>query len=47
MTTPSREPPEKWELRLYTAGQSPKSIAAYTNLNCSARPICQTSIISK
>ena len=24
--------PEKWELRLYTAGQSPKSIAALANL---------------
>ena len=23
---------EKWELRLYTAGQSPKSIAALANL---------------
>jgi len=24
--------PEKWELRLYTAGQSPKSLAALANL---------------
>jgi circadian clock protein KaiB len=24
--------PETWQLRLYTAGQSPKSITAYTNL---------------
>jgi circadian clock protein KaiB len=28
--TPSS--PEKWELRLYTAGQSPKSLAALANL---------------
>ena len=26
------EQPEKWELRLYTAGQSPKSLAAVRNL---------------
>jgi circadian clock protein KaiB len=26
------QPAEKWELRLYTAGQSPKSIAALANL---------------
>ena len=26
------DPGERWELRLYVAGQSPKSIAAYTNL---------------
>jgi circadian clock protein KaiB len=25
-------PAEKWELRLYTAGQSPKSLAALANL---------------
>jgi circadian clock protein KaiB len=24
--------PEKWELRLYTAGQTPKSVAALANL---------------
>ena len=32
------EPPVQWELRLYTAGQSPKSVAAYTNLKL----ICDT-----
>ena len=26
------QPPEKWNLRLYTAGQSPKSLAALANL---------------
>jgi circadian clock protein KaiB len=36
MNTP--EPPVQWELRLYTAGQSPKSVAAYTNLKL----ICDT-----
>ena len=30
MTAP--QPPEKWNLRLYTAGQSPKSLAALNNL---------------
>jgi circadian clock protein KaiB len=35
MNTP--EPPVQWEMRLYTAGQSPKSIAAYTNL----KAICE------
>jgi len=25
-------PDEMWELRLYTAGQTPKSVAAFTNL---------------
>ncbi len=26
------EPEDQWNLRLYVAGQSPKSLAAYTNL---------------
>ncbi len=26
------DPEEKWELRLYTAGQTPKSLAAFRNL---------------
>jgi circadian clock protein KaiB len=30
MTAP--QSPEKWNLRLYTAGQSPKSLAALNNL---------------
>jgi circadian clock protein KaiB len=29
---PKEEAPEQWELRLYVAGQSPKSVAAFTNL---------------
>jgi circadian clock protein KaiB len=28
----STAPAEKWELRLYTAGQTPKSLAAFKNL---------------
>jgi circadian clock protein KaiB len=38
MTATPQEPPVRWELRLYTAGQSPKSVAAYTNLKL----ICET-----
>jgi circadian clock protein KaiB len=34
-TTPP--PPERWELRLYVAGQTPKSLAAFANL----REICE------
>jgi circadian clock protein KaiB len=30
-------PPERWELRLYVAGQTPKSLAAFANL----RKICE------
>ena len=29
---PKEAPQEKWELRLYTAGQTPKSLAAFRNL---------------
>ena len=32
MTQTQAQAPEKWELRLYTAGQSPKSLAALSNL---------------
>jgi circadian clock protein KaiB len=32
MTASPQEPPVRWEMRLYTAGQSPKSVAAYINL---------------
>jgi circadian clock protein KaiB len=32
MTPATTEPGEKWNLRLYTAGQSPKSLAALDNL---------------
>ena len=32
MNPPDIASPEKWNLRLYTAGQSPKSLAALANL---------------
>jgi circadian clock protein KaiB len=32
MTTRSAQGEERWELRLYTAGQTPKSLAAIKNL---------------
>jgi len=32
MTTVGQHTPEKWNLRLYNAGQSPKSLAALENL---------------
>lgn len=32
MSTPQDSASEKWNLRLYTAGQSPKSLAALANL---------------
>ncbi len=35
-TTPP--PPDRWELRLYVAGQTPRSLAAFANL----REICET-----
>ena len=31
-TTETAAPPDVWELRLYVAGQSPKSMRAFTNL---------------
>ncbi len=34
---PDQEPAETWELRLYVAGQTPKSVAALNNL----RKYCQ------
>src|SRR5215467_3650749 len=30
--TPSKEEEEKWDLRLYVAGQTPRSVAAFANL---------------
>jgi circadian clock protein KaiB len=30
--TAAREAPERWQLRLYVAGQSPKSLKAFANL---------------
>lgn len=37
MTAQTTTPPERWELRLYVAGQTPKSLAAFANL----REICE------
>lgn len=34
---PDNPAPEKWELRLYVAGQTPRSLAAFANL----REICE------
>ena len=34
----SRKPAKEWELRLYVAGQTPRSLAAIANLNA----ICET-----
>lgn len=31
-TMPNQSPTEYWELRLYVAGQTPKSLAAFANL---------------
>jgi circadian clock protein KaiB len=33
-----QEPPEKWLLKLYVAGQTPKSVAAFANL----KRLCET-----
>ena len=35
---PDALPEERWELRLYVAGQTPKSLAAFNNL----KKICET-----
>ena len=35
--SPSRRPEKTWELRLYVAGQTPKSLAAFANL----KKICE------
>jgi circadian clock protein KaiB len=41
MTVPSKPPVEqKWELRLYTAGQTPRSLAAIRNL----RKVCEENL---
>ena len=37
------EPSENWELRLYVAGQTPKSVAAFTNL----KKLCETHLAGK
>jgi circadian clock protein KaiB len=42
-TAPSNLPEEVWELRLYTAGQSPKSMTAFINL----KKICEEHLKGK
>ena len=39
----SPEAAERWELRLYVAGQTPKSLRAFTNL----KKICETELRGK
>jgi circadian clock protein KaiB len=41
--TPKAPDPELWELRLYVAGQTPKSVAAFANL----KRICETHLAGK
>jgi circadian clock protein KaiB len=40
---PSLEAAKRWELRLYVAGQTPKSLRAFTNL----KKICETELRGK
>jgi circadian clock protein KaiB len=40
---PAGETKESWELRLYVAGQTPKSLAAFTNL----KAICEEHLAGK
>jgi hypothetical protein len=40
MTTMIRGAPELWRLRLYVAGQTPKSLKAFSNL----KTICETNL---
>ncbi len=40
---PAAEPTESWELRLYVAGQTPKSLTAFANL----RNICEEHLAGK
>ena len=39
----AKEKPELWELRLYVAGQTPKSLAAFANL----KKICEEHLAGK
>lgn len=42
--TRTKEPPtERWQLRLYVAGQNPKSIKALTNL----KKLCDTHLVGR
>ncbi len=40
---PAESEPETWQLRLYVAGQTPKSLAAFANL----RKICEEHLAGK
>ncbi len=42
-TTQKSEEPDKWELRLYVAGQTPKSITAFANL----KKLCEEHLAGK
>jgi circadian clock protein KaiB len=39
----SESPPQTWELRLYVAGQTPKSLAAFANL----KRICEEHLVGQ
>ena len=43
MNTPRKAANPEWELRLYVAGQTPKSIAAFANL----KRLCETHLAGK
>lgn len=43
MTTLTNDSPKLWELRLYVAGQSPKSLAAFANL----KRICEEHLLGE
>jgi circadian clock protein KaiB len=43
MTKPKEPPPERWQLRLYVAGQTPKSLAAFANL----KKLCETHVAGR
>jgi circadian clock protein KaiB len=43
MTKPKDPPPERWQLRLYVAGQTPKSLAAFANL----KRLCETHLAGR
>jgi circadian clock protein KaiB len=38
-----RRPPKLWQLRLYVAGQTPKSLAAFSNL----KKICESHLLGR
>ena len=40
---PNRRPPKLWQLRLYVAGQTPKSLTAFSNL----KQICENHLTGR